>query len=103
MGGKQSRYYFANDLDEDQKIDHDLEESFINLKIEPITPEIQSPILKEETASDFSISQEILEAERMIINLQFLQKQLPNYISNVERRINKSINHYQSIINKHQK
>lgn len=103
MGTTKSRYYFANDLDEVKNDSKDLEESFINLKIEPITPEFKPLEKKEDTSSDLFLSQEVLEAERMIINLQFIQKQLPNYINNIDRRINKSISYYQSVINKNKK
>lgn len=92
-----SRYYFANDLE--TKTDESPEELLkdLNLKVDQ---SIKHQVLSEPKRIVQFMSPEIVEAERMVANLEFLKSRLPDYIESLNNRLNKSIEHYQSIIDK---
>lgn len=102
----QSRYYFAENQEYDQQAlkeaEDDLAQSIKNLKIEPILEKTESLEPNIRPIAQFQ-SPQSLEAERMIINLQFLKSQIPDYINNITSRIEKSIEHYQSVLEKNKK
>jgi len=99
-----SRYYFADNEDYNKgalkEAEADLEQSFKNLNLNPITEKVND--LEVRPIAQF-LSPQVLEAERMIANLEFLKKQIPNYIDNIASRIEKSIEHYQTVIDKNKK
>lgn len=93
-----SRYYFAEDWNHDQKTpETDLEDSFKRLNIHPEVKKEANPEIK--LISQFLSPKEV-EAERMMINLEFIKSQLPKYIESLNKRLDDSMAHYQSILDK---